>query len=160
MGAGRDLFGLKKDGTEFPIEIGLNPVVIADGTLVLASIIDITERKKAEQRFRLVVESAPNAMVLVNSEGTISLVNNTQTEKLFGYERAELIGTKLEILLPDVFEKHIQIVEINFSKHLPFDLLEREEIYSPEKKRLRSSSRNWSQSDRHRRRYYASCVDH
>ncbi|UOG35835.1 PAS domain S-box protein [Leptospira noguchii] len=104
MGAGRDLFGLKKDGTEFPIEIGLNPVVTADGTLVLASIIDITERKKAEQRFRLVVESAPNAMVLVNSEGTISLVN-TQTEKLFGYEREELIGVKLEILLPERFRE-------------------------------------------------------
>ncbi|ALO25933.1 PAS domain S-box protein [Leptospira borgpetersenii serovar Ballum] len=102
MGAGRDLFGLKKDGAEFPIEIGLNPVVTADGTLVLASIIDITERKKAEQRFRLVVESAPNAMVLVNAEGTISLVNE-QTEKLFGYEREELIGAKLEILLPERF---------------------------------------------------------
>ncbi|AOP35982.1 PAS domain-containing sensor histidine kinase [Leptospira tipperaryensis] len=102
MGAGRDLFGLRKDGIEFPIEIGLNPVVTADGTLVLASIIDITQRKKAEERFRLVVESAPNAMILVSHEGTISLVNN-QTEKLFGYDREELIGQKLEILLPDRF---------------------------------------------------------
>ncbi|TGM56569.1 PAS domain S-box protein [Leptospira adleri] len=102
MGAGRDLFGLKKNGTEFPIEIGLNPVPTADGTLVLASIIDITERKKAEERFRLVVESAPNAMILVNREGSISLVNN-QTERLFGYEREELIGQKLEILLPNRF---------------------------------------------------------
>ncbi|MBM9577238.1 PAS domain S-box protein [Leptospira sp. 201903070] len=102
MGAGRDLFGLKKNGTEFPIEIGLNPVATADGTLVLASIIDITERKKAEQRFRLVVESAPNAMVLVNQEGKISLVNE-QAEKLFGSQRQELIGQKLEILLPERF---------------------------------------------------------
>lgn len=106
MGAGRELFGLRKDKSEFPIEIGLNPLVTADGTLVLASIIDITERKKAEQRFRLVVESAPNAMVLVNEEGTISLVN-AQTEKLFGYGRDELIGIKLEILLPERFrEEH------------------------------------------------------
>ncbi len=102
MGAGRDLFGLKKNGAEFPIEIGLNPVPTADGTLVLASIIDITERKKAEERFRLVVESAPNAMILVNREGKISLVND-QTEKLFGYNREDLIGQKLEILLPNRF---------------------------------------------------------
>ncbi len=105
MGAGRELFALRKDNTEFPIEIGLNPVVTVDGTLVLASIIDITERKKAEARFRLVVESAPNAMVLVNQEGTISLVN-TQTEKLFGYDRKELIGQKLELLIPDRFKHH------------------------------------------------------
>lgn len=105
MGVGRELFALKKDKTEFPIEIGLNPIVTVDGTMVLASIIDITERKKADERFRLVVESAPNAMVLINHEGIITLVNK-QTEVLFGYERSELIGKKLEVLLPDRFSGH------------------------------------------------------
>jgi len=105
MGAGRELFALKKNGTEFPIEIGLNPLVTVDGTLVLASIIDITERKKAEERFRLVVESAPNAMILVNQDGIIQLINR-QTEILFGYERSELIGNKLEILIPDRFREN------------------------------------------------------
>ena len=103
MGAGRELFAIRKDNTEFPIEIGLNPVVTVDGTLVLASIIDISERKKAEERFRLVVESAPNAMLLVNNEGLITLVNN-QTEKLFGYNRNELIGNRLEKLIPERFK--------------------------------------------------------
>ena len=105
MGAGREVFAMRKDRSEFPIEIGLNPVVTVDGTLVLASIIDISERKKAEERFRLVVESAPNAMLLVNSTGLITLVNN-QAERLFGYARTELIGNRLEMLIPERFRTH------------------------------------------------------
>ena len=83
MGAGRDLFGLKKDGSEFPVEIGLNPIETDQGTMVLSAIVDITSRKQLEERFRQVVESVPNAMVMINEAGTIEMVN-AQAEGVFG----------------------------------------------------------------------------
>lgn len=99
MGAGRELFGLRKDGTEVPIEIGLNPIETPGGLFTLASIIDITERRRAEERFRIAVEAAPNAMLIVDQSRCITLVNR-KAEELFGYERAELLGQFVEMLVP------------------------------------------------------------
>jgi len=102
MGAGRDLYGLKKDGSEFPIEIGLNPIETDEGTMVLSAIVDISGRKRMEARFRRVVESAPNAMVMVGAFGRIEMVN-AQSEQLFGYTRDQLLGQPIEILVPARF---------------------------------------------------------
>ena len=68
----------------------------------IGSAVDITERRLAEERFRLVVEAAPNAMVMVSTDGKIELIN-AEVESVFGYSREELIGRPIEILVPDRF---------------------------------------------------------
>jgi len=64
--------------------------------------LDITRRKQAEEHFRLVVETAPNALIMVNAEGKIDLANG-QVERVFGYTRQELVGHAVEMLIPERF---------------------------------------------------------
>jgi PAS domain S-box-containing protein len=99
MGAGLDLSGRRADGSEFPAEISLSAIETPDGRLVTAVVRDVTERRKTQSKFQGLLEAAPDAMIGVDSHGLIRLVN-TQTEKLFGYDRRELLGERIEILVP------------------------------------------------------------
>ena len=100
MGAGMQLSGRRKDGSRFPAEISLSPIETEHGRLVAAAVRDVTDRVRAEAKFRGLLEAAPDAIVGITADGRISLVN-AQTELLFGYRREELVGQPIEILAPD-----------------------------------------------------------
>jgi|GEM_PF-594866 len=75
-------------------------------TRMVGTNIDVTSQKKANEKFKSLLESAPDAMVIVNTQGAIELANN-QVEKIFGYTKTELIGRSIEILIPERFKgKH------------------------------------------------------
>jgi PAS domain S-box-containing protein len=75
---------------------------------------DISERKRVEEeKFRMAVESAPNGVVMINRFGNIVLVNS-QTEKLFGYDRKELLNQPVEMLVPEHFQKNHPSVRAEF----------------------------------------------
>ncbi len=105
MGQGLELFGRRRDGLEFPVEISLSPLSTDEGTMVMSAVRDITDRKKAERKFRGLLESAPDAMVIVARDGRIALVNS-QLERLFGYPREELLGKSVDILVPQRYRGH------------------------------------------------------
>jgi len=113
IGTGIELNGRRKDGSQFPIEIMLSPLESAEGTLVTAAIRDVTEHKNAEKhlaqmeaRYRGLLEAAPDAMVVVNQNGEIVLLN-VQAEKQFGYRRDELLGRKVKSIIPEGFAERL-----------------------------------------------------
>jgi PAS domain S-box-containing protein len=115
MGAGLELCGLRKDGTEFPVDVSLSAIETDEGRLAAAFIRDVTDRRSVElarrrsqKRFEALLESAPDAVVIIGAGGEIVLVNE-QTENLFGYGREELLGEPVEILMPERFRgRHLR----------------------------------------------------
>ncbi|HEU4621165.1 MAG TPA: PAS domain S-box protein [Burkholderiaceae bacterium] len=99
-GATRDLFGVHKTGHTFPTEITLSALNHKDTSLTIGSIRDISERLRAEKKFRDVLEAAPDPIVIVDSSGRMTVVNS-QAERMFGYTRAEMLGQSVDILLPE-----------------------------------------------------------
>lgn len=100
MGAGRVLYARRADGHEFPVEIGLNPLSGPLGPLVLASVVDISERLALEWAFRGLFDASPYGLLIVDDSGRIVMANRVIAESL-GHTPASLVGQPLAMLLPD-----------------------------------------------------------
>lgn len=107
MGTGLDLYARRRDGSEFPVDISLSAVQSDDGLLVFTGIRDITWRKQAERqlreneaRFRAVAETATDAVIIADSNGTVAYFNHS-AERMFGRSSDEVAGQPLTLLMPE-----------------------------------------------------------
>jgi len=115
MGRGQELRALRKDGTEFPVEIGMSGLPTSEGGWGMVSVVDITERKNMETKARehhehvlAYLEAASEGLITVNESGVIEMVNQA-TERIFGYTRPELLGQPLECIVPEA-HRHLHVL--------------------------------------------------
>jgi PAS domain S-box-containing protein len=115
MGAGRVLYARHADGHEFPVEVGLNPLPSAQGMLVLASVVDVSERVSLESAFRDLFDASPYGLMIVDDGGLITIVNRVLADSL-GYTPATLAGQPLRMLLPERYRGRHDFLMVGYRR--------------------------------------------
>jgi two-component system sensor kinase FixL len=105
----RELLATRKDGSDFAVEIGLNPIHSDGETWVLCSIVDITERKRAAEdlrdnaaRMAAVLNTVVDGLITIDEQGAIKSFN-PGAERIFGYTEAETLGQNVKFLMPEPY---------------------------------------------------------
>jgi PAS domain S-box-containing protein len=117
------IFGLRANEEEFPLEASVSQNETTNGKTLTVIVRDISERyqvekdlRKSEERFRLVVEAAPSAMIVVDHAGVIVLAN-ARAQSLFGYRSDELMGNRIEMLVPERYRAGHRKFRGDFMEH-------------------------------------------
>lgn len=106
--SGLEIRARRKCGEEFRVDVSLAPVTGAGELLVASTVREVDSISGSEAYFRTLLETAPDAMIIVDDDGVMSVVNS-QTETMFGYKRTEMLGKPIEMLLPErLRERHVQ----------------------------------------------------
>ncbi len=122
IGVGREVEGLRKDGTTFPLELSVGEAVFEGERNFIGILRDVTDRKRAEERLRrseaqvrTIIETAVDGVILIDEVGSIRMYN-AACELMFGYAPSDVLGENVKLLMPDPYYRQHDTYLANYRK--------------------------------------------